>query len=55
MLVNEVELLRLFTEITGETENAARCVIMYLDMLEHDYFPKNPPELLPVAVERSSI
>jgi len=49
MLVNEVALLRLFTELTGETESAARCVIMYLEMLERDYFPQNHPDALAPA------
>ena len=38
--MEEPGLIRLFTDLTGESESAARCVIMYLDLLERDYFPR---------------
>lgn len=40
LLMDELGLMRWFSELTGETDSAARCTIMYLDLLEHDYFPR---------------
>jgi hypothetical protein len=37
--MDEPKLIRLFTDLTGEPEGTARSVVMYLDMLEEDYFP----------------
>jgi hypothetical protein len=37
--MDEIALIQLFIELTGDTEAAGRSVIMYLDILEHDYFP----------------
>jgi hypothetical protein len=37
--MDEPSLIRLFTNITGEGESNARCVMAYLDLLRRDYFP----------------
>ena len=36
--MDESKLIRLFSDLTGESEGAARNVVMYLEMLETDYF-----------------
>jgi hypothetical protein len=47
-MVDELALIRLFQEITGESDSSARCVVMYLEMLRQDYFHNGcaRPELL---------
>lgn len=37
--MDEAALVRFYTSLTGETETAARSVVMYLDMLQENYFP----------------
>ena len=34
--LDEPSLINLFKELTGESENSARSVLMYLDIIEHD-------------------
>jgi hypothetical protein len=34
--MDELALIRLFIELTGESDGAARCVLMYLEILERD-------------------
>jgi hypothetical protein len=42
--MDEAALIRLFVDLTGDSDSAGRSVLMYLDMLEHDYFPNRNPE-----------
>ena len=37
--MDEAKLIRLFSDLTGESDGAGRSVLMYLDMLGDDYFP----------------
>lgn len=37
--MDEPQLIRFFIDLTGEPEGAARSVLIYLDILERDYFP----------------
>ena len=41
--MDDTKLIGLFTELTGESDSTARSVLMYMDMLESDYFPTPPP------------
>ena len=41
--MDETSLIRMFVDLTGDTEAAGRSVVMYLDMLERDYFPNADP------------
>ena len=58
--MDEPALIRLFVDLTGETESNARSVVMYLDMLERDYFPGShslaapdiEPDWEPVTTDR---
>jgi hypothetical protein len=47
--MNEVNLIRLFMDLTGATESTARSVVMYLDILERHYSPGR--ENIPVRIE----
>ena len=37
--MDEPALIRFFSELTGAPEGSARCVVIYLDLLQRDYFP----------------
>ena len=57
--MNETALIRLFVDLTGESDGAARSVLMYLEMmLEHDYFHNGHGESFderPPAAERTPV
>jgi hypothetical protein len=36
----EVEWIRLLVEVSGVTESRAKCMVIYLDLLQHVYFPR---------------
>jgi hypothetical protein len=38
--VDEPSLVRLFVELTGDSDAAGKSVLMYLEILERDYFPR---------------
>lgn len=42
--MEESKLINFLTELTGESEGSARSLVMYLDLLEKDYFPGTPSE-----------
>lgn len=45
MHMDETALIQMFVAVTGDTETAGRSVVMYLEILERDYFPNlNPNE-----------
>jgi hypothetical protein len=37
--MDDAKLIRLFSDLTGESDGAGRSVLMYLDILGADYFP----------------
>ncbi|MFO1501375.1 MAG: hypothetical protein U1G07_23800 [Verrucomicrobiota bacterium] len=39
--MDEPGLINFFVDLTGQSESSARSVVMYLDMLERDFFPPN--------------
>jgi hypothetical protein len=51
--VDEPKLIELFTELTGESEITGRAVVMYIDMLERDYFPAKRESLPSSAAPQS--
>ena len=38
--MDEAGLIRSFVDMTGQSESSARSVVMYLEILARDYFPR---------------